>query len=71
VDQGMRQRPSLAALSKTQTLTGVLPTGIPKVCSVPLIEMQIPKVVHFTMRLAPPKETIDRGQVAVPAPACP
>jgi hypothetical protein len=44
----------------------------PAPCSVPLLEMQIPAGVDFTMQtIKPPVDKIDRMQVIVPAPACP
>ena len=75
LDQWMSQRRSLAAPAPknpaVKTVAGVLPQKPPKPCSVPLIEMQIPKDVEFTMpRMTPPKETIDNMQANVPAPSC-
>jgi len=44
-----------------------------KVCSVPLLEMQIPNGVHFTVKELPvDKQPVDRMPTAgVPAPPCP
>jgi hypothetical protein len=73
VDDYLKQhRFSAAPKPATTTLSGVLPLVPQKPCSVPLIEMQIPKDVNFTMRQMDPPTAVDKmPQVIVPAPACP
>jgi hypothetical protein len=73
VDRWMSQRPAIGAEREAprpvKTLSGVLPPVKP--CSVPLIEMQIPSDIDFTMqRLVPLKNSIDNMQGNVPAPSC-
>lgn len=72
-DQLMSHRPPLAAPQAPNPVKA--PAAVPspgKPCSVPLVEMQIPSGVEFTMRqLVPPKETDDQILGKVPAPACP
>jgi hypothetical protein len=75
VDDWVKQHPAFGRNPEpVKTLSGVLP-AIPAApispCSVPLIEMQIPKNVEFSIRrAAPPKNFSDNMQVSVPAPAC-
>jgi len=75
VDDWVKQHPVFGATPEPQpvkTLSGVLPQAPAKPCSVPLIEMQLPKNVEFTMQQVPAlKETGDHMQASVPAPPCP
>ncbi|MBZ5602841.1 MAG: hypothetical protein LAO79_11095 [Acidobacteriia bacterium] len=72
VDQWMKQHPAFSAQPQpVKTLAGVLPQGPAKPCSVPLLEMQAPKDVQFTMQQAAPlKDPADRMAANVPAPSC-
>jgi hypothetical protein len=61
--------------NNTQPSRELILQAAPKICSVPLLEMQIPKDVHFMLKEVPlpteKKRPIDNmPSVRVPAPAC-
>ena len=72
----MKHLLALASFGLAVPLPGQLgPTGQPKpaptVCSVPLLQMTIPKDRNFTMAVIPtPKEGFYLPQAVVPAPPC-
>jgi hypothetical protein len=73
---GIKPPPVLVARVQTHAFEGKSTAqagaGPASRCSVPLLRAQIPTDVNFTMRtVEPPRNKVDRIQVAVPAPACP
>lgn len=44
---------------------------LPAVCSVKLVEMPVPKDIHFTMKVVRPPKMDEKIFAEAPAPACP